>query len=745
MKARALHLFFIATLIAGLALTVQPVPMAYAAWPINVNTTDDEINADGDCSLREAIQAANTNTSVDHCATGNPAPTVDVINVPAGTYITSVTLTITDFVTINGAGAGATIIDGGNAVRVFEVNAAQTVTISNVTVQNGNTETGIGGGIENSGTLTVTNSTVRSNSGGIANQGTLTVTNSTISDNSNSGLYNSIGGTLTVNGSTISGNTARTGGGIMNHGALTVVNGSTISGNTAPQGGGINNDGTLTVNGSTISGNSASKEGGGIYNAHESTLTVTNSTVSGNTADYVGGGIFSGGTLTVESSTISGNSATTGEGGGIANYGTPEGIITNSTISGNTAPQGGGIGNAIGSTLELTNSTVRDNFGGGINNGGTLTVNGSTISGNSADEWGGGIYNSVGGTLTVTNSTISGNTVNLYGGGIVNFDTLTVESSTITDNSAGQEGGGIWNSCAGGGTATLRNTIVADQADGEDCFLFSGSITSDGYNLDSDGTCELTETTDQPNTDPRLRSLADNGGPTRTHALRDNSPAIDTSDPYCPTTDQRGYPRNDGACDTGAFEHGASAGPPPPPPPPTPGIPINGKDIYKLKFKWHKAVGAAEYQIQVDDNADFLSPELDTAGLKTKYKPANMLPFGDYYWRVRAWNAAGNWGEWSDVWGFRYTILKKPSEDYSTTKTILKFSWQKVTGALEYQIQVDDDEDFLNPEVDATGLSNSYQPVDPFAPGTYHWRVRVRTAGGWEDWTPGWAFTIVAP
>jgi uncharacterized delta-60 repeat protein len=170
--------------------------------------------------------------------------------------------------------------------------------------------------------------------------------------------------------------------------------------------------------------------------------------------------------------------------------------------------------------------------------------------------------------------------------------------------------------------------------------------------------------------------------------------------------------------------------------------PTDGSSTNKLKFQWYKVEGAVEYQVQVDNDADFSSPEIDATSSKTKYKPDVMPPFGDYYWRVRARDAAGNWSEWSDVWGFQFTILKKPGEDYSTTSTVLKFSWRKVKGALEYQIQVDNDADFTSPEIDDTSLKNKYEPVDPFAPGTYNWRVRVRTAGGWEGWAPGWAFTV---
>ncbi|NIM52595.1 MAG: CSLREA domain-containing protein, partial [Gemmatimonadales bacterium] len=102
------------------------------AATITVNTTDDELNADGDCSLREAITAANTDAVVDTCTAGSGT---DTITVPAGTYTLSIAgtgedaaatgdLDVTDDLTINGAGADSTIIDGGGIDRVLHVDPA---------------------------------------------------------------------------------------------------------------------------------------------------------------------------------------------------------------------------------------------------------------------------------------------------------------------------------------------------------------------------------------------------------------------------------------------------------------------------------------------------------------------------------------------------------------------------------------------------------------------------------------------
>jgi CSLREA domain-containing protein len=248
---------------------------------------------------------------------------------------------------------------------------------------------------------------------------------------------------------------------------------------------------------------------------------------------------------------------------------------------------GGGISIECGSTLRLTDSVVRDNRalgGGGISACGPLTLVNTQVSGNvsladrSNSFDGGGISSS--GAVTLTNSTISDNTAARQGGGIFVSGDLTLANSTVSGNVAGTGGGGLAND---GGTMTLVNVTVANnrasagsgiRANGGQLVFMtntivanviaggrdncSGVIRSRGYNLSSDASCGLTQPTDHPNTDPGLGPLADNGGPTATHALLAGSPAIDmggSSADGCLSTDQRGITRPQGAaCDIGAFE-----------------------------------------------------------------------------------------------------------------------------------------------------------------------------------------------
>jgi hypothetical protein len=231
--------------------------------------------------------------------------------------------------------------------------------------------------------------------------------------------------------------------------------------------------------------------------------------------------------------------------------------LSGCTISDNHVDdQGGGVRNEVGATMTLSDCTVSGNVvtyvqglghGGGISNWGTMTVTASTISGNTAI-WGGGIFNV--GTMTVTDSTIRGNSASWGVGGGINNDVngyinnaggiLTVTDSTISGNSAGSNGGGLWN----GGR--VLNTIVAGNSspNGPDV---SGALTSLGYNLigDGSGVSNLTATdlvgTDAQPLDPKLGPLQDNGGPTQTMALLPGSPAIGAGDPTnAPAYDQRG-------------------------------------------------------------------------------------------------------------------------------------------------------------------------------------------------------------
>ncbi|MCA9968499.1 MAG: hypothetical protein KC423_29845, partial [Anaerolineales bacterium] len=159
------------------------------------------------------------------------------------------------------------------------------------------------------------------------------------------------------------------------------------------------------------------------------------------------------------------------------------------------------------------------NYGGGINNFGTLMVTNSTFADNEATLSGGGI-NFGSGTLTALNSTFSGNTAN-YGGGIYNLGTLNVTNSTFADNEATISGGGIYNLS----TLHLAGTIFAAGLNGDNCVNSGGTFNDNGYNLSDDASCGFLGTS-ADNATLNLGALADNGGTTQTHLPGAGSDAI---------------------------------------------------------------------------------------------------------------------------------------------------------------------------------------------------------------------------
>lgn len=343
--------------------------------------------------------------------------------------------------------------------------------------------------------------------------------------------------------------------------------------------------------------------GGGIRSI-EGALIVRNSTLTNNTtigsfANFGGGAINSfGGPLTIDYTTITNNRST--QGAGVRHFGPYDLTISNSRINDNDANNGAGLGGGLyidsDANNSITNTTIDGNTaplggGGGIYTVYGLTIVNSTISNNVANFLGGGgitgPFVDLGERqLIITNSTISGNSVLTgNGGGIwLNQSNAVITNSTIIDNSA--SGGEVTSGYAGGlflrsgRSVVLKNTIIADNIAGkggaDNCHSQDQSgnnstvLTNSENSISSDSSCELTDTSDQPDTDPNLDTLDFNGGPTQTHAIISPGQAIDlgantfADSTLCPATDQRGFPRPvDGGtgnlnCDIGATEYDPS-------------------------------------------------------------------------------------------------------------------------------------------------------------------------------------------
>lgn len=564
-----------------------------------VNSLADVVANDGVVTLREAIQAANTNTAVNEANAGSSTEMdhivfdLEALHSEAGSgnplviTLDGTELTINDDLSITGPGSELLTINAAGASRVFWLQEAEVV-LDGLAITGGSV-TGRGGGLYvSSGTVTLTNCTVNGNSannygssgGGLyVSSGTVTLVNCSISDNSanyygkGGGLYvNS--GTVILISSMINGNLADNrgeGGGLyVSLGGMLTLTNSEVSGNSAGygDGGGLYVDfGTAILNNSTVSENSAGY-GGGLY-VSSGTLTLTNSTVSRNSSSHNhGGGLcVSSSTVTLTDSTVNGNTSN-GEGGGLYILNS-EVILTDSTVNGNSAYIFGGGGLSIhDSALRLTNSMVSGNSidigdGGGLYvYTGTVAIDNSTIIGNLASTEGGGVY-VLFGTVTMTNSTVSGNSAN-YGGGIyVYCDMVTLTNSTVSGNSAFYNGGGIYID-SDSGVVTLNNTIMAfnhAKGDGQDVYgswTGRGSLVGGvpGFVRDpSAGSDGLWGTDDDDPGDLRLRAdgFAVNWGKNELALDEEGNPL---------TTDLDGNSRVvDGKVDAGAYEYQEEAAP----------------------------------------------------------------------------------------------------------------------------------------------------------------------------------------
>jgi hypothetical protein len=401
---------------------------------------------------------------------------------------------------------------------------------------------------------------------------TITVTNT--NDSGPGSLRQAL--TIANNGDTIS--FAVTGTITLTSGGLLIANNITISGpgpdqlsvdgNQAVLVFGIFPGKTATISGLTIRNAEA---GAGVWN-EQGTLAMSNCVVTSNSYD----GLYNhGGTLNVNNCIVSGNSYY-----GIYSYfgvTTVRNCVVSGNLSGglvNDGPHGHPPDDPIGSpgSMTITDGIIRDNSGPGVwNVAGFLTVLNSTLTSNSAGQAsdGGGIMSGqlfkTPADVTVVNSTISGNSAPGFGGGIAGgYWRVTIVNSTISGNSAGDSGGGIsgafvaimnstisGNSAGSGGAIyhylfnlEISNTILNAGASGQNIFNNGGTITSHGYNISSDnGGGYLNGPGDQINTDPLLGPLQNNGGPTLTHMPLPGSPAIDAGDPNFappPFRDQRG-------------------------------------------------------------------------------------------------------------------------------------------------------------------------------------------------------------
>ncbi|HEX4128847.1 MAG TPA: choice-of-anchor Q domain-containing protein [Pirellulales bacterium] len=437
--------------------------------PLVVTTTSDAVSHSG-VSLRDAIGTANADARSGKSDTITFAAGLNgqTIVLSQGSLELGAGGAGSGMITINGAGNVA--ISGNNAVTVFLVDSGVTATLEGLTITSGNDIPGNGGGgINNLGTLTVTNSTISNCTstyigGGIYNQGTsLTVSGSTLSYDSATGggaIYSADSMMLNVSNSTFTFDSAAGGsGGAIGSGDPTTISGSTFSSDSAAYGGAIEVAGAqVTISNSTITNNTASNRGGAMDADYASQVTVSNSTISNNSSSDSAGGIYLGGTLTLYDSTVSGNSSY--DGAGIWTYQNTTLTVSNSTIANN----------------------ISSDYGGGLFYEGNANVSNSTISGNSAQFGAGGIYQAGYLRIVLMNTVVAGNT-------------------------AGSE-----SDISGFVDASSSNNLIGDGTG-----MAGIANDSNGNQIGGNG---------GPVINPMLTALANYGGATQVMALQAGSPAI---------------------------------------------------------------------------------------------------------------------------------------------------------------------------------------------------------------------------
>ncbi|MDQ4125763.1 MAG: hypothetical protein M3134_09215, partial [Actinomycetota bacterium] len=568
---RALRIALAVTVVAAAAL----VGMTVARASIQVSRFDDPAGGNSG-SLRDAIVLA------------NQTPGADVIRLQAGTYqltipdttegpngldATQGDLDVTDDVHIETVSIAATIDAGarftagagsismtqpGTTARVFHVSSAS-LSLETITVTGGSSDQGAGILVDQGGVELVYSSVERNVANGTCCGGGIAAIQSTVD----------FFGLSRVEANAVA---QCCGGGIYNESStVTVGHDGVIAHNDAYGccGGGVYNwtdpaaPGTavLQVTGGRVAANDVRNCcGGGIYNESGSltTVSIDSSRIAGNVAsdDCCGGAIYSKGSqafVSVDDSAFSGNTTAACCGGAIYNEGTfsfNRGAIVNNSVA-NCC--GGGVATiGANAVTTLRNVTVSTNSAG-------------TEPGQPALPSAGGLY--------------------------VDSGRMTLDHVTVADNTGTNGASSIANGDVGGaarGTITLRHSIVSGGSPAPQCL---GPITSQGYNIASDGSCTLTHATDRPSTNPQLAPLQTGFHPTRPameghHPLSPGSPAIDaipTNVCPPPTVDQLDSPRpqdhaqTPGAgCDVGAVEMAGSTVTPTPTPTPTTPTPTPG-------------------------------------------------------------------------------------------------------------------------------------------------------------------------
>ena len=530
MKTPARRLLPSALSLALLAAFAAPTAFA-ASITVDPSALDAAVAGDGKCSLREAVLSVNAGANVGDCvATVLEAyGSNDTLNLPAGVY------------TLTRIGFDETFVDAqpGNSAAVPTVSNVADATVGDLDLLKSVKIIGAG-----AGSTTIT----WSSDAGVtrdrlfhinAATGTVAVSMQglTLSNGLTQETLIKVGPTSTFGLLPTLYYLRRAGGAVAVGPAAAVVladpnktgqassegrGGSKKPGTTGEEGGATL---TLEMKQVTVTGNSAQGDGGGIYTA--AALTASGLLVSSNNASTNGGGIYNEGNTTINDATIRDNVSEGG--GGFFATGSNTVNFSGVTISGNKAVGGGGISGRSGVTLRLLNSTLSANVG---------------------SDTGGGLYTNGAAELrfvTIARN-LAGADASTAGSGINTFPSssklVTMKNVLLSDNRKGYTDGMSATEIAALPSANCGSTGS------------SLNVSSRGYNLSSDGSCQsvLNLAGDQNSKDAKIGDLGDNGGPALTHPLLAGSPALGAGQAEADVNvDQRGQAR-DATPDIGAYE-----------------------------------------------------------------------------------------------------------------------------------------------------------------------------------------------
>jgi hypothetical protein len=475
----------------------------------------------------------------------------DLIHVAAGIYNISSTLSHSSgedrTLTIEGAGSGATILDGGNLTQIIAITSTQIaadVIITKLAFQNGST-IGNGGALNvqtHAASITLSNCVVSDSTatasdsvgGGAslyADSGTITVTGCTFSRNSSAGnvggLYAATNtGTINLSSSTFNTNSVANSGGSEYYGdgggamlysegtSRISVNGNMFNGNTAS--GGSNPDGggmmtyqlgaasSVSIQGNTFNGNQAGLGGGGCFirfnasgtaECHDNTFRENRTLVSGGAGFFI---YINDGTLNLTRNSFTDNDAASNGSGAWIELLAGTAVISENTFTGNSTDEnGGGLG--IGS----------DEAG--------VTISRNIFDGNTAGNVGGGISYAVAtdqGSLNTFNNTFYGNTATGDGGGLYAYFEETPVQATLRNNIMWNDVPNEYSYSFGSGSTTVVMIYSVAGNSSTETWFGTGCIASDPLFANAAGGKYTLTWAGYPRNDATKSPCIDTGDPT---------------------------------------------------------------------------------------------------------------------------------------------------------------------------------------------------------------------------------------